>query len=163
MTQAERKLRALIIDDEKSICESLAGVVEDEGWTAVMVGNGPKGLVECKLNLPDLVFLDIWMPGMDGITVLQNLKDMYPDLPVVIMSGHATIETAVRATRLGAFEVLEKPLELEKIVSLLDQAKVIFQKKFKRKKSSMQVVKIKKNAAFGNVGSGSILFVMSMI
>ncbi|MEI6398480.1 MAG: sigma-54 dependent transcriptional regulator, partial [Pseudomonadota bacterium] len=129
MSGNQTKLRALIIDDEKSICESLAGVVEDEGWSATTVGNGSKGLVEAKLNTPDLVFLDIWMPGIDGIEVLQRLREMLPELPVVIMSGHATIDTAVRATRLGAFEVLEKPLELGKIVALLDQAKVIVQKK----------------------------------
>ena len=129
MSGNQTKLRALIIDDEKSICESLAGVVEAEGWLATTVGNGSKGLVEAKLNTPDLVFLDIWMPGIDGIEVLQRLREMLPELPVVIMSGHATIDTAVRATRLGAFEVLEKPLELGKIVALLDQAKVIVQKK----------------------------------
>ena len=129
MNGINRKLRALIIDDEKSICESLSGVVEDEGWSASWVGSGSKGLVECKLSPPDLVFLDIWMPGMDGITVLQSLKEMLPELPVVIMSGHATIETAVRATRMGAFEVLEKPLELEKIISLLDQARILAEKK----------------------------------
>lgn len=129
MSKINRRLRALIIDDEKSICESLMGVIEDEGWEASWVASGAKGLVECKLAPPDLVFLDIWMPGMDGITVLQNLKEMNPNLAVVIMSGHATIETAVKATRLGAFEVLEKPLELNKIISLLDQARNISTKR----------------------------------
>ena len=129
MSRGSLKLRVLIIDDEKSICSSLASVVEDEGWLAAAVGDGLKGLVEAKLNPPDLVFLDIWMPGMDGIEVLQRLRAMISDLPVVIMSGHATIETAVKATRLGAFEVLEKPLELNKIISLLEQAKVLVQKK----------------------------------
>jgi two-component system nitrogen regulation response regulator NtrX len=114
--------RVLIIDDEKGIRESLAGVVEDEGWKVVTMENGEKGLIEVKLNSPDLVFLDIWMPGMDGIAVLQRLRESNPDLPVVIMSGHATIETAVRATRMGAFDVLEKPLELTKIIKLLEQA-----------------------------------------
>jgi two-component system nitrogen regulation response regulator NtrX len=129
MTKQARIMRALIIDDERSIGESLAGVIEDEGWRVSVTTDGPKGLVECKVNPPDLVFLDIWMPGMDGIAVLQGIKDMHPDIPVVIMSGHATIETAVRATRLGAFEVLEKPLELEKIIALLGQAQVMFEKK----------------------------------
>jgi two-component system nitrogen regulation response regulator NtrX len=129
MTLGSLKMRVLIIDDEKSICSSLGSVVEDEGWHVTTVGDGAKGLVEVKLNPPDLVFLDIWMPGMDGITVLQRLREMIADLPVVIMSGHATIETAVKATRLGAFEVLEKPLELDKILSLLEQAKVLVQKR----------------------------------
>lgn len=129
MNPDSRKMRALIIDDEKSIGESLAGVIEDEGWVASAVLDGSRGLIECKLNTPDIVFLDIWMPVMDGITVLQRIKEMNPEIPVVIMSGHATIDTAVKATRLGAFEVLEKPLELEKIISLLDQARVIADKK----------------------------------
>ncbi len=129
MTYSGKKMHALVIDDERSIAESLAGVIEDEDWKVAIAMDGARGLVECKLNPPDLVFLDIWMPGMDGITVLQSIKDMNPDIPVVIMSGHATIETAVKATRLGAFEVLEKPLELEKIIALLGQAQVIAEKK----------------------------------
>lgn len=132
MKRMDSKLRALIIDDEKGIRESLSGVVEDEGWIAASVENGEKGLIESKINPPDLVFLDIWMPGLDGIAVLQGLKEMLPQLPVVIMSGHATIETAVKATRFGAFEVLEKPLELKKIISLLDQAKILAGKKSSR-------------------------------
>jgi two-component system nitrogen regulation response regulator NtrX len=119
---SKHQRRVLIVDDEKGIRESLAGVVEDEGWSVVTVENGEKGLIEAKLNPPNLVFLDIWMPGMDGIAVLQRLREFQPDLPIVIMSGHATIETAVKATRLGAFDVLEKPLELEKILKLLEQA-----------------------------------------
>ena len=133
------KRRVLIIDDEKGIRESLGGVLEDEGWTAILVENGEKGLIEAKLNPPDLVFLDIWMPGMDGITVLQKLRESNADIPVVIMSGHATIDTAVRATRLGAFEVLEKPLELERIVSLIEQADVMAEKRQQTQQSPGQM------------------------
>ena len=139
MKRMDSKLRALIIDDEKGIRESLSGVVEDEGWIAASVENGEKGLIESKINPPDLVFLDIWMPGLDGIAVLQGLKEMLPQLPVVIMSGHATIETAVKATRLGAFEVLEKPLELKKIISLLDQAKILAGKKSSREPAHLTI------------------------
>lgn len=127
MRQVTSNLKVLIVDDERGIRESLVGVVEDEGWQAVAVESGEKAMVESKLNPPDLVFLDIWMPGIDGIVTLQKLREMMPRLPVVIMSGHATIETAVKATRLGAFDVLEKPLELQKIISLLDQAKILIQ------------------------------------
>ena len=140
MKQVQNKLRILIVDDERGIRESLAGVVEDEGWLSCAVENGEKALVECKINPPDLVFLDIWMPGMDGISVLQRLRDMMPGLPVVIMSGHATIETAVKATRLGAFEVLEKPLELQKIISLLDQAKILLQKSTNASASTFNLI-----------------------
>lgn len=127
MKQANSNLKVLIVDDERGIRESLVGVVEDEGWQAMAVESGERAMVESKLNPPDLVFLDIWMPGLDGIVTLQRLREMMPRLPVVIMSGHATIETAVKATRLGAFDVLEKPLELQKIISLLDQAKILIQ------------------------------------
>jgi two-component system nitrogen regulation response regulator NtrX len=139
MKHQDPKRRVLIIDDERGIRESLGGVLEDEGWTAILVESGEKGLIEAKLSPPDLVFLDIWMPGMDGITVLQKLRESQADIPVVIMSGHATIDTAVKATRLGAFEVLEKPLELERIVSLLEQAEVMAQK---RQQSSQSVGQI---------------------
>jgi two-component system, NtrC family, nitrogen regulation response regulator NtrX len=113
---------ALIIDDEESICESLAGVLSDEGWRSVTAVSGMQGAVAFKVNPPDIVFLDVWMPGMDGIDTLQTLKQIKDDVPVVIMSGHATIETAVKATKLGAFDFLEKPLSLDKILPMIDHA-----------------------------------------
>jgi two-component system nitrogen regulation response regulator NtrX len=139
MKQQSSKRRVLIIDDEKSIRESLGGVLEDEGWAVTGVETGEKAMIEAKLNPPDLVFLDIWMPGMDGITVLQRLREINTEIPIVIMSGHATIDTAVRATRLGAFEVLEKPLELERIVSLLEQADVLAKKRLNETKNPAQI------------------------
>lgn len=115
-------LRVLIVDDEPSICESLAGVLTDEGCHVITASNGRQGLIEFKVQRPDIVFLDIWMPGMDGIATLQALREADDSVPVVIMSGHATIDTAVRATKLGAFEVLEKPLDLDRILRLVEQA-----------------------------------------
>lgn len=114
---------ALIIDDEQSICEALAGVLSDEGWGTVTADNGRAGMIEFKLHQPDIVFLDVWMPGIDGIETLQNLKEMHPGVPIIVMSGHGTIETAVRATRLGAWDYIEKPMSIEKILPLLEQAK----------------------------------------
>lgn len=116
---------ALIIDDEEAICEALGGVLEDEGWRVAKAGSGRQGMIEFKVSDPDLVFLDVWMPEMDGIETLQHLKEMNADVPVVIMSGHGTIETAVKATKLGAFDFLEKPLALEKILPLASQAKAM--------------------------------------
>lgn len=121
-------LRVLIIDDEPSICESLAGALTDEGCQVFTAANGRQGLIEFKLAAPDIVFLDIWMPGMDGIATLQALREINEVIPVVIMSGHATIDTAVRATKLGAFEVLEKPLDLDRILGLIEQASQLKQK-----------------------------------
>jgi len=120
---------ALIIDDEEAICEALAGVLSDEGWRAVSASSGRQGMIEYKVNPPDLVFLDVWMPGMDGIETLQMLKDMREDVPIVVMSGHGTIETAVRATKLGAFDFLEKPLSLDKILPMIEHAFEIRQRR----------------------------------
>src|SRR5687768_3766635 len=101
---------ALIVDDEPSICESLSGVLSDEGWTVETAGDAKQALVKFKQRRPQIVFLDVWMPGIDGIELLQNLKRLDPTVSVVVMSGHGTIDTAVRATKLGAREFLEKPL-----------------------------------------------------
>ena len=113
----------LIVDDELSICDSLAGVVSDEGWASLTAQSGKDALSLVKSKTLDLVFLDIWMPGMDGIETLQRIKEINPDLPVVIMSGHGTIDTAVRATKLGALEFIEKPLSIEKIIGLLERVR----------------------------------------
>jgi two-component system nitrogen regulation response regulator NtrX len=119
--RVKKRPLALIIDDEESICHSLAGVLSDEGWGTIVAFNGQAGMVEFKLHAPDLVFLDVWMPGLDGIETMQQLKDMNPDVPIIIMSGHGTIETAVRATKLGAFDFIEKPMSIDKILPLVEQ------------------------------------------
>lgn len=114
---------ALIVDDEESICTSLAGVLSDEGWRTVTANSGKEGIYRFLSDPPDIVLLDVWMPGMDGIEVLQNLRDLRDDIPVVIMSGHGNIETAVKATKLGAFDFLEKPLSLEKLLPMIGHAR----------------------------------------
>ncbi len=106
----------LIIDDEANIRFSLAGILEDEGFDTVGAASGEEGLEMVRKEPPDLVFLDIWMPGIDGMDTLKRLKESYPYLPVVMMSGHGTIETAVKATKMGAYDFIEKPLSLEKIL-----------------------------------------------
>jgi two-component system nitrogen regulation response regulator NtrX len=106
----------LVIDDEERICTSLKGILNDEGYEVSMAFDGPSGLHAAQESGPDLVLLDIWMPGMDGLEVLTILKERYPYLPVVIISGHGNVETAVKATRLGAFDFVEKPLDMDKIL-----------------------------------------------
>lgn len=115
--------KALVVDDEKSICQSVEGVLMDEGWDCTLANSGAEALkiVAGATKSFDLAILDVWMPGIDGIETLQRLKEKHPNLPVVIMSGHGTIETAVRATKLGAFDFLEKPLSLEKLVAVLER------------------------------------------
>ena len=112
----------LIVDDESAIRESLQGVLEDEGYKTASAGSG-EACLECigKQSF-DVVLLDIWLPGMDGLNTLEKIRAL-PDAPeVIIISGHATIETAVRATKLGAFDFLEKPLSVDRTLTLVKHA-----------------------------------------
>src|SRR5574341_1257286 len=104
----------LIVDDERAIQTSLRGVLEDEGYRVTAVGSAEEALACLADDAPDLVFLDIWMPGMDGLEALAEMKRLRPETAVVMISGHGTIETAVKATKLGAYDFIEKPLSLEK-------------------------------------------------
>ncbi|ROR01781.1 sigma-54-dependent transcriptional regulator [Desulfosoma caldarium] len=115
-------LKVLVVDDEPNILRSLKGVLEDEGYEAVLAATGEAALEELRKELPDVVLLDIWLPGMDGLEVLRQIKEIYPSLPVIIISGHGTIETAVRATRMGAFDFVEKPLSLERVLVSVQNA-----------------------------------------
>ncbi len=112
-----RRRRVLIVDDEPLIRQSLGGVLEDEGYQAFAVDSGEACLEELGRRSYDLVLLDVWLPGLDGLETLARIQEMPPeDRPAVVMiSGHGSIETAVRATKLGAFDFLEKPLTIEKV------------------------------------------------
>ena len=112
----------LIVDDEESILQSLDGILTDEGFEVIRAESGLAALEKIEEVLPDLVLLDIWMPDMDGIETLVKLKEAYPHLQVVMMSGHGTIETAVKATKLGAYDFIEKPLSLEKVLLSINNA-----------------------------------------
>jgi two-component system nitrogen regulation response regulator NtrX len=112
----------LIVDDEVGIQESLTGVLEDEGYTTSVAGSGEACLELLEQHDFDAVLLDIWLPGIDGLETLKQIR-AHSDAPEVIMiSGHGTIETAVRATKLGAYDFLEKPLSLDKTLILLKNA-----------------------------------------
>jgi two-component system nitrogen regulation response regulator NtrX len=106
----------LIIDDEKDIRTALTGILEDEGYQVLSADSGAEGIECARQELPDLILLDIWMPGMDGLEALEKLKSEFPHVTVIMISGHGTIDTAVRATKLGAFDFIEKPLSLEKVL-----------------------------------------------
>jgi two-component system nitrogen regulation response regulator NtrX len=115
--------RILIVDDEESIRTSLAGILTDESYEPLCAEDGEAGLAALDdVPPPDLVLLDIAMPGRDGIEILEDMRRRRPDLPVVMMSGHGTIETAVRATKLGAYDFIEKPLSVEKLLLTLQNA-----------------------------------------
>ena len=107
------------VDDEASIRRSLEGVLKDEGFPVVLAEDGESAIRLLMTTRPALVLLDIWMPGMDGLETLRKIKELHPDLPVVMVSGHATISTAIAATRLGAMDFLEKPLDLSGTIQLV--------------------------------------------
>lgn len=112
----------LIIDDEPDIRTSLRGILEDEGALVTEAASGVEGLRRAMDSAVDLIFLDIWMPGMDGLAVLGALKDGGVDTPVVMISGHGNVETAVTALKTGAFDFIEKPLSLDTILMIAEKA-----------------------------------------
>ena len=116
--------RVLIVDDEPGIRESLSGVLEDEGFVCASAASGEECLAELARNSYDAILLDVWLTGMDGLETLARIQEIpLEDRPeVIIISGHGTIETAVKATKLGAFDFLEKPLTIEKVTVVIHNA-----------------------------------------
>ncbi len=112
----------LIIDDEEGICESLSGIFEDEGYSVLTANSGEEALKGLREQTPDLILLDVWLTGLDGIQTLKEIKDMKPDIPVIMISGHGNIELAITATRMGAYDFLEKPLSLERVLLVAQRA-----------------------------------------
>ncbi|HSU85145.1 MAG TPA: sigma-54 dependent transcriptional regulator [Chthoniobacterales bacterium] len=112
----------LVVDDEADIRKSLSGVLEDEGYKVSTVGSGEACLEALQTRSFEVVLLDIWLPGIDGLETLQRMKEREDAPEVIIISGHGTIETAVRATKLGAYDFLEKPLSLERTLIVLKHA-----------------------------------------
>ncbi len=106
----------LIVDDERGIRETLRGVLEDEGFNVDTVGSGEACLKKLESNVYNCVLLDVWLPEIDGLETLEKLRAGGNDSAVVMISGHGNIETAVNATKLGAFDFIEKPLSLEKTI-----------------------------------------------
>src|SRR5205807_1370350 len=112
----------LIVDDESGIRQSLQGALEDEGYKAAVAQSGEEWLEMLRKRSFDVILLDIWLTGIDGLETLQKIKEMDSGPEVIMISGHGTIETAVRATKLGAFDFLEKPLSLERTLILIKNA-----------------------------------------
>ncbi len=137
----------LIVDDEPSILQSLSGLLEDEGFEVTTASNGYEALKFIESDSPDLVLLDIWMPGIDGIETLQEIKKDNPFIQVIIITGHGAVETAVKATKMGAFDLIEKPLSIDKVIVTINNAlnfrRLEEENKYLRKKT------IEKNAING--------------
>jgi len=116
----EKKI--LIVDDEERIVKSITGVLEDEGFDVIPAKRGEEAIDLFRQELPLVTLLDIWMPGMDGIEVLKRMKWIAPDCPVIMISGHATISTAMAAVKLGAFDFIEKPLSIDVLLKTVHRA-----------------------------------------
>src|SRR5437879_11746269 len=114
--------KILIVDDEAGIRESLAGVLADEGYSAASVESGEACLDLVRKTGFDVVLLDIWLPGIDGLDTLEKIRELDNPPEVIMISGHGTIETAVRATKLGAYDFLEKPLSIDRTLILIRHA-----------------------------------------
>jgi two-component system nitrogen regulation response regulator NtrX len=142
------KKLVLIVDDEEGIRESLSGILEDEGYDVLTASSGEDALAITKDHIPDIVFLDVWLPEMDGIETLSRLKEMDTGIPVIMISGHGNIEIAVKATRLGAYDFLEKPLSLEKV--LITAKRALERKTLEEENRSLKENIIKKCRLIGD-------------
>ncbi len=114
--------KILVIDDEKSIRNSMKEILAFEGHEVVLAENGMEGVVAVKTEKPEIIFCDIKMPKMEGIEVLQRIKEFTPEIPVIMISGHGTIDTAIEAIKKGAYDFIEKPLDLNRILITIKNA-----------------------------------------
>src|SRR6478672_2584868 len=117
-------LDILIVDDEADIRELVAGILQDEGYATRTARDSDDALNQVATRRPNLVFLDIWLQGsrLDGLQVLDQVKQQHPELPVVMISGHGNIETAVAAIKQGAYDFIEKPFKADRLVLVADRA-----------------------------------------
>ncbi|OYY81726.1 MAG: sigma-54-dependent Fis family transcriptional regulator, partial [Rhizobiales bacterium 35-66-30] len=114
----------LIVDDEADICGLVAGILEDEGYSARTARDADSALAAIATRRPNLIFLDIWLQGsrMDGLELLDTIKLAHPDVPVVMISGHGNIETAVAAIKRGAYDFIEKPFNADRLIVITERA-----------------------------------------
>src|SRR5215470_4785465 len=114
--------RILVVDDEENIRHTLRGVLADEGYDVLEAPDGRRALELLAHAEPRLAIVDVWMPEVDGVELVERMRTQAPGVPIIVISGHGTIETAVRVIRLGAFDFLEKPFQLESLLQVVDRA-----------------------------------------
>ncbi len=112
----------LVVDDEERVVQSIAGVLEDEGLRVTTAMTGEEAIDLFQKEKPDITLLDIWLPGMDGMEVLKRMRPISPECLVIMISGHATISTAMAAVKFGAFDFIEKPLSLDFLLLTIRRA-----------------------------------------
>src|SRR5687767_3615617 len=149
------KARILVVDDEAEIRRSVRMILEYEGYDVMEASSGPEGVALAEKEAPDLVFLDVKMPGMDGLDALQRIKASNEALPVVIISGHGTVSTAVEATKAGAFDFIEKPLASERVLltirNALDQTRLADENRSLKRAAEVRHQMVGESAAIGAV------------
>jgi len=138
----------LIVDDEPSILQSFEGLLTDEGFEVVTASNGYEALKIIEQDPPDIVLLDIWMPGIDGLETLKEIRATNPHIPVIMVTGHGTIETAVNATKIGAFDFIEKPLSIDKVIVEINNA--LNFRRLEEENRYLRTKALKENAIDGN-------------
>lgn len=138
----------LVVDDEEGIRESLSDILKDEGHEVITSETGEEALKIIRENNPDLIFLDIWLPGMDGLQALKEIKEVNPELTVVMISGHGTIDLAVKATKMGAYEFLEKPLSIDRVLLVTKNA--LEKKKIELENKALKLNLKKQRRLIGN-------------
>jgi len=117
-----KKAKILIVDDEEKILQTMKGSLEDEDYEVLTAKDGQEAIEKLRVEKPDLIFLDIWLPGMDGMETLKAIKEYDSNLDVAVMTGHGTINTAIQAIKLGASNFLEKPLSLDGVLSVVNSS-----------------------------------------
>jgi two-component system nitrogen regulation response regulator NtrX len=151
--------RILVVDDEAGVRSSLQGILEDEGYRVDTVESAEAALSRISTGRYDLVLLDIWLPNMDGMEALARIRERDPDAAVIMISGHGTIENAVRAIQLGAYNFVEKPLSLDKTViavsSALKQRRLEQENRYLRARVESKQALIGESASMRELGNRS--------
>ena len=164
------KSTILVVDDEENILDTLRGILEDEGYKVVTVSSGEQAISTYPEVLPDIVLMDVWMPGIDGIETLKKLKNIDRDSCIIMISGHSSIDTAVHALKLGAYDFLEKPLSLNKVLILIKRAlekqslekenialKSSISKQWELVGENLKIVELKDNISKAAMSQGRVL------
>jgi len=148
-------MKILVVDDEKSIRNALQEILEYEKYKVILAENGKQGLEILKKESFDLMLLDIKMPEIDGLEVLDIVTKEYPDLPIIMISGHGNVDTAVKAVKMGAFDFIEKPLDLNRLLvtikNALDRTELINVTKTLRRKISKSYDMVGESSAINNI------------
>ena len=144
----------LVVDDEEDIRDLISGILRDEGYETRMAGDSDAAIAAMRLRRPQLVILDIWLQGskLDGIQILDTLKREQPDVPVVMISGHGTIETAVSSIKKGAYDFIEKPFKADRLLHVVERAL-----EAARLKREVQELKLKAGDEGELIGQSSVI------